>query len=175
MQFQVQGPAAALIVSALIGFAHWVVFPIALAADGQFRGPDGEAASLALFFGAILAFVGGGLILIGATRLRQFRDYTLVVVAAILAMLPWSSHFLIGIPAGIWALRTLSRPEVRAAFAAKLRSGAEKTGPTPLPKPQPTGPVRRQARSFWRAFRSMFVSSPSREEGSAATRSSAPQ
>src|SRR5262249_49330004 len=52
----------------------------------------------------------------------------------------WSVHFLIGIPAGAWALWTLSRPEVRAAFAANLRRRRSPL-PTPAPAPAPARPA----------------------------------
>jgi hypothetical protein len=32
------------------------------------------------------------------------------------AMLPFGVGFLMGLPAGIWALRLLARPDVKAAF-----------------------------------------------------------
>jgi hypothetical protein len=43
------------------------------------------------------------------------------MLAIIVAMLPVSYHFLIGVPFGIWALIVLRRPAVQAAFARKLR------------------------------------------------------
>jgi hypothetical protein len=109
-----------------------------------------------------------GAILAGALKLRRCTGYELVIVAAILAMLPWSPHALIGIPAGIYCFITLSRPEVRAAFAANMRFPPAPAGLPDLPPAEPaapevsrpTGPFRRGVRSFLRSLRSAFISSP---------------
>ncbi len=158
LQIQVQGPAAALFVSA---FAALILCPILLIQ--LLSGPYAGLQLTGLVIGAPPILFGSALIFIGASKLRRFTDYGSVVVAALLAMLPWSAHFLIGIPAGIWVIRALSRADVRAAFAANLR---RKPQPRPTPAPRLTGPVQRKARSFWRALRSVFISSPRRENPS---------
>ena len=153
IQLRVQGLAAALLISAAGAVIQWIVLLLTTYSShpgGWWSVPD----SVTVQYGFVLAvvLVVALLIVIGAAKLRRFDGYGFVVAAIILAMLPWSMGFLIGLPAAIWTFRTLLRPEVRAAFAANLRSGAKKSGPKLLPRPQPTGPVRRQARSFWRCL-----------------------
>ena len=115
-----------------------------------------------------------GIMAVGALKLRRFESYGLVIAAIILAMLPWSYHCLIGIPAGIWAWKTLNRPEVQAAFAANLRRKQTQLQSPGVP-PKETAPALRKARSFWRAFRSAFVSSPRGDEPVAPPSQSAPK
>ena len=103
----------------------------------------------------------------------MLTSYKFVVAAIILAMFPWSIHCVIGIPAGIWAFVTLNRPEVKAAFAANLRR-KQAPQPSPLP-PKETAPALRKAQSFWRAFRSAFVSSPRAEKPIAPPSQSVPE
>jgi hypothetical protein len=70
----------------------------------------GELLGLVGVFGAPLVLVGGIRMLLG-------RSYALSQSAAVLAMIPGvSCCFVLGIPAGIWALVTLHRPGIRAAF-----------------------------------------------------------
>jgi hypothetical protein len=64
------------------------------------------------------------IILLGAVKLLNLTGVGLPIAASILAMIPCTSSCccLIGLPAGIWALVVLNRPDVRAAIAAN-RSG----------------------------------------------------
>jgi hypothetical protein len=105
-------------------------------------------------------------------RLRRVFNYEIVVTGIIAAMLPVSPHCLIGIPAGIWTIWTLRDPKVKAAFAANLRRKQRpRTSAIPADetaRSKETGPVLRKARSFWRSFYSVFLSSPTHEEESGA-------
>ena len=176
LQLQVRGPATALFLTALVAAVECVV--AACAFTMAFDDPNQIPEAAALFWTAIGVVVCGLVtaIILGSIKMRRFQSFEFVVIAIILAMLPWSAHCLIGIPAGVWAIWTLSHPEVRAAFAARLRLAGGAVGPAPLPQPpRPTGPVRRKARSFWRAFRSVFVSSPRHDEAPVPTRPSTPR
>jgi Protein kinase domain len=51
-------------------------------------------------------------------RMRRLQNYHLACLTSVLAMLPLGAGFLIGLPTGIWALRILSRPDVKESFAA---------------------------------------------------------
>ena len=64
------------------------------------------------------------LIILGGVKLMNLSGPALPVTASILAMIPCTSSCccLVGLPAGIWALIVMSRPVVKAAFAAN-RSG----------------------------------------------------
>jgi tRNA A-37 threonylcarbamoyl transferase component Bud32 len=163
LQILVRGPATALFLTALV-----VAVELAIAAS-QLVPPyfdpyvaHDKAILLWFLLGAVICACAA-VILLGSIHLRRFQGYEFVVMALILAMLPWSAHVVIGLPAGAWTIATLKRPEVRAAFAARLHSVGAALPAAP-PPPQPTGPFQRKARSFWRRFRSMFVSSPPRDQ-----------
>jgi predicted Ser/Thr protein kinase len=70
---------------------------------------------LILLFGGL---VSGPLIILGASNMLNLRSRSLAVTGAILAMIPCTPCFIIGLPVGIWALVVLMDPEVREAFAS---------------------------------------------------------
>ena len=85
--------------------------------------PPGQplrAASLDFFFltvvAGVLAGVAGGFIIFGALKMRKLESHGLAMVAGILAMVPVTPLFLIGLPIGVWALVVLLKPQVKAAF-----------------------------------------------------------
>jgi predicted Ser/Thr protein kinase len=175
VQLQVKGPAIGLIAAAVIALIFWLVMGVAGVATfldevdrsryhprGYFSPGDYFIIAMVAFFGPFLVVYGAATMITGANRLRHFTSYELVIVAVILAMLPWSPHVILGVPVGIWCLWTLSRREVSAAFAAGLRGQREAASPPPEPPQplQPTNPVLRKARSFLHAFRTLFFSSP---------------
>lgn len=64
-----------------------------------------------------LAVLANALTVFGALRMRAVRSYGLAVTGAVVAMVPglgWCCC--LGIPLGIWAIVTMSKPEVRAQF-----------------------------------------------------------
>ncbi len=157
VQLQTQGPATALIISAAAAFIHWAIFGFVLAWEPRSVFEPGES----IVAPALMWAVAASLALViarGAVQLKRFDQYSLVIAAIILAMLPWSFHCLIGIPAGIWALWVLKDPTVKAAFAANLRRG--RIAPRRATPPQETVPFVRKARSFWGSFYAAFISSP---------------
>jgi hypothetical protein len=79
-----------------------------------------------------LSGVFGLLILVGGVKLMNLSGTGLPITASILAMIPCTSSCccLIGLPAGIWALIVLNRPDVRAAIAAN------RSAPPPNPDDQ---------------------------------------
>jgi hypothetical protein len=76
--------------------------------------------------------------------MMRFRGYPLATTVAILAMIPWSPAWLIGLPFGIWACIILGRPEVVEGFLSDNR----------LADSQPPG-RRRIASRFLSLFRSV--------------------
>lgn len=74
----------------------------------------------------VYALVGvfGVIIVLGGVKLMNLSGTGLPITGSILAMIPCTSWCccLLGLPAGIWALVVLSRPNVKAAIAAD-RSG----------------------------------------------------
>jgi len=65
------------------------------------------------------------IILVGGIQLRNLSGVALPVTSSILAMIPCFSGCccLLGLPAGIWALVVLSRPEVKTVFAWRRSGG----------------------------------------------------
>jgi tRNA A-37 threonylcarbamoyl transferase component Bud32 len=57
----------------------------------------------------------------GARKMRRLESYDLGVAAALIAMVPFSYHVIIGIPFGIWTLWALSRRDVKEAFLRVAR------------------------------------------------------
>ncbi len=55
-------------------------------------------------------------LIVGGWRMRQGKSYGLSMVAAIIALLPCSFGWIVGLPMGIWALIVLLDPEVREGF-----------------------------------------------------------
>jgi hypothetical protein len=74
---------------------------------------------LVLLAAAVLpSLICGVLMILGGVRMLSLRSYGLGVTAAILALLPCQAVFPLGLIFGIWTLIVLSRPSVKAAFAA---------------------------------------------------------
>jgi hypothetical protein len=60
----------------------------------------------------------GGIILVGAIMMLRLRGRGLAMTASVLSVIPCVSPCcVVGIPFGIWALVSLSQPDVREAFA----------------------------------------------------------
>jgi tRNA A-37 threonylcarbamoyl transferase component Bud32 len=183
---RVNGPSVGLMVTAAVAFTHWALLGAVLALSYlRHEGVDRHFPEM-VFMGGLFLAVGlillglAALIFVGGLRLRHCDGEGLVLVAILLAILPWSLHCLIGVPVAVWCLWAMTRPEVHAAFAAnyRLRRGRpapaveeavrppERAADAPpphhltTPPPHPTGPFRRRVRSFLHSLRSMFVSSP---------------
>jgi hypothetical protein len=88
----------------------WALEPVlALEWENRFWNP---IVLLLVAAGATCGFV----VIVGALRMRERRSYRLCRISSVLTMLPLGFAFLLGLPAGIWSLLVLRRPEVRAAF-----------------------------------------------------------
>jgi hypothetical protein len=83
----------------------------------------------------------------------RLRSYPLAVAAAVLAVVPWSPAWLLGLPFGIWALVVLCRPGVRAAFLNN-RLPAGPAGPV---APGPAAVVAGRILSGFRSFAGYFL------------------
>ena len=72
-------------------------------------------------FGKLLSVMALGIYgftIFGALKMRNVQSYGLAMAAAITVMLPCTCCCVLGLPAGIWALVVLNKPEVKAAFTA---------------------------------------------------------
>ena len=57
------------------------------------------------------------MLLFGALRMRKLQNYEFAIMASILAMVPWSPAWPVGLAIGTWSLSVLKTSKVRAAFA----------------------------------------------------------
>lgn len=110
---QVKGPAIALVVT---GVLNWIGLIAAFSvflylASAQERGEWSDA----VFYTMVFSLFGSWAILWGAFKMSRLESYGWAVASAVgaLCVLP---GYLVGWPAGLWALFVLRRPEVRAAF-----------------------------------------------------------
>jgi hypothetical protein len=94
-----------------------------------------------------------GLMVAGALRMLRGRSYLLCVVAALLAVMPWSPAWPIGLLVGIFALKALSQPEVMAAF---LQNGVGAPR-APARNPEPPRPRAGKLRALWRSVAGYFL------------------
>ena len=120
----VKGPAIFLMVVGGIGIALQVVaLLLNLLGVGMGAAGGGGNANLQMLQGgigivfSIIGMIVGVVILLGAMKMMKLQSYGFAMAVSILAMLPCISPCcLIGLPAGIWALIVLLKPEVKAAF-----------------------------------------------------------
>ena len=70
-------------------------------------------------FQSIIGLAFAGLVIFGGLQMRALKNWPIALAACIVAMLPCGSNCCccIGIPIGIWALITLTKPEVKSAFS----------------------------------------------------------
>ena len=83
------------------------------------KGIEPDLSKRDMIFGVFACLFGlwaAGFLIAGAVQMMRLRSYPHAVAAAILAMLPWSPGWLLGLPFGIWALVVLRRPDVKMAF-----------------------------------------------------------
>ena len=66
---------------------------------------------------AVITIIVSPLIIYGAAQMLGARKYSMARLAAILSIIPCTSFCcVLGIPAGVWGLLVLNKPEVKAAF-----------------------------------------------------------
>jgi serine/threonine protein kinase len=136
---EVTTPAVGLLATGVAALFSWVV--IGLIVVGLWLQPHtgGDRIGDTLFWPLLIAagsLIGAlaGVQIMGAVMLRRLRCYPCAATAAILATIPWSLGWLIGLPFGIWAIIVLGRPEVVGGFlsdtrqAGSGRAGARKPG-----------------------------------------------
>jgi tRNA A-37 threonylcarbamoyl transferase component Bud32 len=147
---QVRWPALGLCVTGILTYAFWgfvIIFQVSIALGELREIHVWHFVGLCL---EVVALVIALTIMLGSVCMKDLEGQPLPTVAAILAMLPWSPAVLVGLGLGVWALVTLWRPEVRAAFLQ----------PKPLPAPAgpaPVGGVRRRVYSLIGSLHSLFL------------------
>ncbi|MGQ0541005.1 MAG: hypothetical protein ACT4O9_04040 [Blastocatellia bacterium] len=133
---KVKAPAVALLITGILNAG----FGLIALASGAFRLsgigspetiPTDENERLGFIIGTALGYgiaaislLLAPVIFIGALKMMRGKGYGISMSAAILAILPVTSCcFLIGIPAGIWAIVVLRNPEVKSFFKGTFPSG----------------------------------------------------
>jgi len=122
---KVNGPAMALMILAGINLALGAVgllMNLLGSSMAMFHGGPQQAWGN-MFSGGLgvasssLGILISGVIFYGGLKMKRLENHGLAVAASILAVIPCTSPCcLLGIPAGIWALVVLSKPEVKSAF-----------------------------------------------------------
>jgi hypothetical protein len=84
---------------------------------------------------ATLMTVVSGILTTAGVQMERLRGYPLAAAAAIIAMIPWSPGWLIGLPVGIWACNVLGEPVVTDAFLGDRRQAPPKAAEARKPGP----------------------------------------
>ena len=170
----VQGPAGGLIMTGLLALLSWSavvgLVPIPYQTRAWYASPQYGYSIVTAYRPLGDAYPGliplflfpGAVLLLGALLMARLRRYEMATVASILAIVPWSPAWPLGIVTGIWALAVLRRPDVKAAFAltANPRSRArEWTDAAESPPPPTDGPPRGKFKSMVRALRYYCIDS----------------
>ncbi len=111
----VKFPAIFMMVTGGLGIVVGVINLILLLAGVGFA-PRG-AGTPAYIVGGILNIIWGAVVTLGGFQLFSLRARTSVIVASIFAFLPCNICCLLGIPAGIWTLVVVSKPDVKESFS----------------------------------------------------------
>jgi hypothetical protein len=118
-----------------------------------------------------------GCLIAGAVQMMRLRSYRFAVAACILALIPWSPAWFLGLPLGIVGLTVLRRREGSAAFSYQgradtpdrdsgyrvvlgvgvLRGRRRRTGPAVPPGEQPGNQARGKVASFFRSVAGYFL------------------
>jgi hypothetical protein len=118
IQMELKAPAVGLMIVALLHTLFWGAVGGAIAYD-EFLHPGQvvwKPELLGAIGGTVAFLLAAGTLVYGAIHLRRMTGYEWCIAACIIAMVPWSIAALIGLPVGIWAFRSLRRPDVRDAF-----------------------------------------------------------
>jgi hypothetical protein len=128
---EVAPPALGLLTTGAAGLLIWA--GIGLLHLSQGVGDLQERFLPLVIVGPAVAVLAGAQV-VGAALMLRLRAYPWAATAAILAMIPWSPVWVLGLPFGIWACNVLGRPEVTGGFFGDKRqvgsgpAGAGKLG-----------------------------------------------
>jgi serine/threonine protein kinase len=118
------GPALGLFTTALLALVSAAPFVVFLPDRFNRRWEPWE---FQLALTPLLAL--SGILLAGALALRRRRWYPVAATAAIVAMVPWSPAWFLGLPVGIWTCIALGEPAVTAAFFGQRQLDAAPVAP----------------------------------------------
>jgi hypothetical protein len=136
---QVLMPAIGLMIAGAVtcvGFAAWASVFLMQWLSLPHNNPSHEPYLIFVFL-FFMGIILGAVNTYGAWGMVKLRSYEFAVLSSFLAMLPVSYGALIGLPVGIWALRILKKPEVRAAFLVRKAEAKPRRRATPESQPKP--------------------------------------
>jgi serine/threonine protein kinase len=141
-RMEITAPALGLLFTGVVAFIAGLVFTVAAMHEMATR--EGYLPpSLPFALGPFVALF----LISGAVQMMRLRSYPLAVAATMLAMLPWSPAWILGLPFGIWGWRVLRRPAVREAFLNNRRQAS-----SALPaKQESRSPATGKIASFFRS------------------------
>ena len=109
-------------------------------------------AVMAGILAALMLSTAIGYLFMGALQMMRLGSYPFALAAGILAVIPWSPAWIMGLPFGIWALVILRKPDVMAIFREHRHS------------PRQAGQDGMLA-SFFRSFGGYFLPTFARQHG----------
>jgi hypothetical protein len=126
---EVTPPALGLAVTAVFAVVSYVaLFAWGVDRIDRFQGLSWisrDELLAATFLSAIPIVTAIGYSFAGAIQMLKLRSYPFALAAAILAVIPWSAAWILGLPFGIWALVILAKPDVRAIFRENWQRAQE--------------------------------------------------
>jgi tRNA A-37 threonylcarbamoyl transferase component Bud32 len=146
-RFEVIPPAIGLLVTAIFSAVSSIVSAVWFLERFDAGSPHHETLVLIAVLSIIPLATAVGYLFVGALLMAGMRSYPSALAAGILAVIPWSPGWILGLPFGIWALVVLSDKNVRAVFRNGLHMAA--------PAPPPAG----RMASFFRSFAGYFLPS----------------
>jgi len=121
---RVRWPAIGIILGAVINGAVWLIFTVA--DIGSRAGTHHSQVFFCFSMGIVVMMI---LVILGAWQMISLGSYRMAVFSSFLSLIPMGIGSLIAVPFAIWALAVLTRPEVKAAFAARTASGGGASPP----------------------------------------------
>ena len=79
-------------------------------------GPDGSGPPVGIALIYLPMAIMNAVIAVSALQMMNLRRYPLALTASVLALIPCTGCFLIGLPVGIWSIVLLNKPEIKSAF-----------------------------------------------------------
>lgn len=116
---QVFPPATGLIATSAIGFLlGLLLLTLGITTVDDAQTPHDKAMALRSLIQGPIAMVSSVVILLGGISMMRLKNHGLATASAVMAMIPCTSACcLIGLPIGIWAMLTLTKPEIKRAFS----------------------------------------------------------
>jgi serine/threonine protein kinase len=156
-RLEVGVPAVGLFVTGLVTLLCWVctllfviIEPFNPQADFRYWQPSVLFWVIVILFDFLIVPVST-VLMTSAVMMRRLRWYPLAATSAILAMVPWSPGWLIGLGFGIWTCIVLGRPEVVKAFYPS------RGRPAPAATPAPRAAIAGRFRSLFRSIGHYFL------------------